>query len=137
MTDAKSTRTFLMTMLTMLAMCGIVVLCSLSPLATLGEHSNQFGDAGMFSALLGVAAPYLIPGVLLASGFRAAKVVLALVHGVFFLASAVMSIAAFVLWNTVFSGQPDAAMIGLLVCCAASVMLHAAWFPLAFWRGKR
>ena len=137
MTDAKSTRVFLMTLLTMLAMCGIVVLCSLSPLSTLGAHSNQFGDAGMFSALLGVAAPYVVPGILLACGFRAAKIVLAVVHGVFFLASAAVGITAFAAWQTLFSARPDAAMTGLLLCCVISAVLHIAWFPVAFLREKR
>ena len=137
MTDAKSTRVFLMTLLTMLGMCGIVVLCSLSPLSTLGEHANQFGDSGMFSALLGVAAPYLVPGILLASGFWAAKIILAVVHGVFFLGSAAVGITAFILWQTLFSAQPDAAMIGLLLCCAATAVLHIVWFPMAFLKEKR
>lgn len=129
-------KTFLMTLATMAAMCGIVVLCTLTPLSTLGEHSNQFGDAGMVSALLGVAAPYLIPGILMASGIRPAKIFLTIVNGVFLLASAAVGITALSLWQTVFGGQPNVFMTALLFCCVLSVVLHIAWFPVAFSRQR-
>jgi len=134
--NKTNTRVFVITLAAMLATCGIVVLCTLTPLSSLGEHSNQFGDSGMFRALLGAAAPYIIPCIFLGLGIRPAKIFLAVVDGVFLFVSAAAGITGLILWQAAFGARPDGFMTAFLLCCALSVALHIIWFFVAFSRPR-
>ncbi|WP_257821917.1 DUF5391 domain-containing protein [Salipaludibacillus agaradhaerens] len=109
--------------------CAVIVLSSLSPLAKTGPNANEFGSTGMWTAIGGILLVYLIPLLLYGIGVPAMKYVMAVLCGGGILTSVpIVGISALML-----SSSNDTVMLYSVIIVGCSlIIVNIAWFFFAF-----
>lgn len=116
----------LLTLLSALLFCSMIVVGSLSPLADFGTNTNQFGDIGMWSAIGFVLILYLLPLILFVYNVPLMKWIMATFCGVGLL----INISILLLTVTTF--LIDLVIIEVMILAITSIIVNLIFLPLAF-----
>lgn len=84
----------LVTILLALIWGTIMVLATISPFAQSGGASNEFGDIGMWLGLVFILILFLLPLYFQIKGSKVAKIVLAIIIGIFIIGAIAIVISA-------------------------------------------
>ena len=121
-------KTTVLTIILALIWCMIIVLATLSPLAQTGCTSNQFGDMGMWADIGLILVLFLLPQYFYDKGSKGAKIVLAVIIGIFILA--VMVIFGLVGLFLLKGVSISLILIAILSVCY--LLLSIGWYILSF-----
>ncbi|KHF40644.1 DUF5391 family protein [Halalkalibacter okhensis] len=120
----------LLTSLSALLFCALIVVGSLSPLANLGANANQFGDLGMWLAIAMVILCYSLPTILYFLSVSAMKVMMTIfcalgiiIHTFIILVLSVMTFIHVSLTPTI---------LGIFGLSFASILLNFIWLFVVF-----
>lgn len=127
MKEAKSIT--IVTIISAITFCALIIFASLSPLTTIGENANQFNSLEMWLSIAFVITSYLIPLMLYYIYPKLGKIMLAICCGIgviIFLSS----FAIFILLGFVLKMMSS--LITILVICSIGVMINIIWFAVAY-----
>ncbi|MCY8234722.1 DUF5391 domain-containing protein [Priestia endophytica] len=118
------------TILSAVLYCLLIVFTSLSPLSdTGGEHANEFGTAGIWSAIGMILAFYLVPLLLYIINVKGMTIVMAILCSMGILTHIVV-IASVLLMS--LGTSPFPYLIEIIATCILSFMVNFMWFFIAF-----
>ncbi|MEC0278336.1 DUF5391 family protein [Bacillus halotolerans] len=120
----------IMTAISALLFCAMIVAASLSPLAGTGGAANQFNSVGMWSAIGMIFVLYFIPLIIYMLGVDAMRYVMAVLCGFGLLIH--LSSAGFILMYSFFSDHPFSDVIFVIGISLAAAAVNVIWFVAAF-----
>lgn len=117
------------TILSAVLYCLLIVFTSLSPLSDTGEHANEFGTAGMWSAIGMILALYLVPLLLYIINVKGMTIVMAILCSIGILIHIVVIASVLVMS---LGTSPFPYLIEIIATCILSFMVNFMWFFIAF-----
>lgn len=127
---AKKNGVVIMTLISALLFCSVVVATSLSPLSDLGPNANKFGSLGMWSAIGTVLAFYILPLIVYMLGVDAMRYVMGVLCGFGLLINLSQIVVILVLG--VFAENIIPSLLGVTCVCVATVIVSIIWYFVAF-----
>ncbi|MCR6109726.1 DUF5391 family protein [Bacillus sp. A301a_S52] len=129
----KKFNVMVMSVISAMLFCSVVVLSSLSSLANTGPNANEYGSTGMWAAIVGILIFYIIPLVLYGIGVEAMSYVMATFCGVGILISmTIVGVSVLML-----SPSNDNVMLySVIILGFALILVNIAWFFFAFYSKK-
>ncbi|QHZ49238.1 MULTISPECIES: DUF5391 family protein [Bacillus] len=121
----------IMTLISAVLFCSLLVSASLSPLADSGPNVNQFGSLGMWAAMATVLLFYMLPLIVYMIGINAMKFVMAVLCGIGLLA--VIAMIPIILIFGAFSGTTPS-LLGIIGICIVLAFVNVIWLFVAFRR---
>ena len=124
----------IVTIISALLFCSLLIMISLSPLAESGPNANEFGSLGMWSAAGVILVLYILPLIIYKVGVTAMRYIMAIFCGIGILIN-VASMGIVLLINLKVSHFPYLAeIIGISI---AAVIVNIIWFFVAFLSSKK
>ena len=123
----------LLTLLSALTFCGIIVASSLSPLSEIG-NANQFNSIGMWLAIFMILVLYALPLMLYSLGLEWVKYVMSV-----FCALGILSIVFMILIVLIIGATKGiiASLTGVIFACGINLIINFIWFVAAFSKTNR
>ena len=124
----------IVTMISALLFCSLIIMASLSPLAESGPNANEFGSLGMWSAVGMILVLYILPLMIYKVGVAAMRYIMAVFCGIGIFIN-VANIGIVSLIGLKVSPFPYLAEIaGISI---AAVIVNIIWFFVAFRSPKK
>ncbi|MGE8203605.1 DUF5391 family protein [Heyndrickxia sp. NPDC080065] len=127
-------KVILMTIVSAVLFCSLIIVTSLSPLSDLGANANKFNTFGMWSAVGMILFFYILPLLLYMVGVNAMKFVMAVFCG-FGIVIYLPVIPMVLVLGATKHIFPD--LIGVMVTCFAGIIANIIWFYTAFRSSRR
>ncbi|WP_397537972.1 DUF5391 family protein [Rummeliibacillus pycnus] len=127
MTNKKSIS--VITIISALLFCTIIVAVSLSPLSELGEHANKFNSQGMWESIGSILLFYAIPLFIYLIGLEWIKYIMTFLCAFGIIIFAFVLFIALVIGNSINS-IPE--LVNVLVVCSLAIIVNVIWFFVAF-----
>lgn len=118
----------IMTLVSAFLFCSMLIASSLSPLAESGPNANQFGSAGMWSAIGTVLIFYILPLIVYLAGVNAMKYVMAVLCSFGML----INLAIIPLVMGIFANKMNIPLLAVIALCIISLIVNTVWFIVAF-----
>lgn len=134
MKQSNAVGIMIVTMISALLFCSLIIMISLSPLAESGPNANEFGSLGMWSAVGMILVLYILPLIIYKAGLTAMRYIMAIFCGIGILVN-VASMGIVLLVNVKVSHFPYLSeIIGISI---AAVIVNIIWFFVAFLSSKK
>ncbi|MGE7623215.1 DUF5391 family protein [Viridibacillus sp. NPDC096237] len=118
-----------MTLISAILFCALLVVSSLTPISDLGQNANKFGTVGMWLGMVMILFCYLLPVILFVAGINAMKFVMAILCGFGIL------IFTTTIGAVIFLGFVQNMILEILVVvaiCLAAIIVNISWFFVAY-----
>ncbi|MCY8512762.1 DUF5391 family protein [Bacillus atrophaeus] len=126
----KKNGIIVMTLVSALLFCLLIVTASLSPVADTGPKANQFNTLGMWMAVGTILVFYLFPLIVYMLGVKAMKIVMAVFCAIGLLIN--LSVMAVMIVMGAVGDYSISSLMGVTVFCIASLIVNVVWFFSAF-----
>ncbi|MFJ8262771.1 DUF5391 family protein [Rummeliibacillus sp. NPDC094406] len=128
MTNKKSIS--VVTIISAILFCTIIIAGSLSPLSELGENANKFNSQGMWESIGSILLFYAIPLFLYLTGLDWIIYIMTFLCAFGIIIFAFVLFIALVIGNSINYSIP--ALVNVLVVCSLAIIVNVIWFFVAF-----
>lgn len=127
---------FLITLLSALLFCFLIIVISLSPLASYGKNANQFNSVGMWSSIGIIIMFYVVPLIAYLLGLKLMKYVTAILVFLALLTDLALTMLNLIL-PKLNKSITIASLSGVLGICIISLIVNFSWFFIAFAKSSK
>ncbi|MGE7924221.1 DUF5391 family protein [Viridibacillus arvi] len=118
-----------MTLISAILFCSLLVVSSLTPISDLGPNANKFGSVGMWLGMMMILFCYLLPIILFVAGINAMKFIMALLCG-FGILIFTATMGTVLVLGFVQNIVPEIFVV--VAICLAAIIVNISWFFVAF-----
>ncbi|WP_245639469.1 DUF5391 family protein [Viridibacillus arvi] len=118
-----------MTLISAILFCSLLVVSSLTPISDLGPNANKFGSVGMWLGMVMILFCYLLPVILLLAGINSMKFFMAILCG-FGILIFTATMGTVLILGFVQNIVPE--IFGVVAICLAAIIVNISWFFVAF-----
>ncbi|MFF3099889.1 DUF5391 family protein [Viridibacillus arvi] len=118
-----------MTLISAILFCSLLVISSLTPISDLGPNANKFGSVGMWLGMVMILFCYLLPVILFVAGINAMKFIMAILCG-FGILIFTATMGTVLVLGFVQNIVPEIFVV--VAICFAAIIVNISWFFVAF-----
>lgn len=118
-----------MTLISAILFCSLLVVSSLTPISDLGPNANKFGSVGMWLGMVMILFCYLLPVILLLAGINSMKFFMAILCG-FGILIFTATMGTVLVLGFIQNIVPE--IFGVVAICLAAIIVNISWFFVAF-----
>ncbi|MGF9978078.1 DUF5391 family protein [Viridibacillus arvi] len=118
-----------MTLISAILFCSLLVVSSLTPISDLGPNANKFGSVGMWLGMVMILFCYLLPVILFLAGINSMKFFMAILCG-FGILIFTATMGTVLILGFVQNIVPE--IFGVVAICLAAIIVNISWFFVAF-----
>jgi hypothetical protein len=122
----------IVTLISCLLFCSMIVVISLSPLSDMGENANKFNSAGMWSAVGSIFLSYIIPLTLYLLRMEFIKYIMAVFCFLGLVTSISIVAIIFAIDDLRSVIYTDLSLMIVVVCCSLLFIINILWLSVAF-----
>ncbi|MGE7835293.1 DUF5391 family protein [Viridibacillus arvi] len=119
----------IMTLISAILFCSLLVVSSLTPISDLGPNANKFGSVGMWLGMVMILFCYLLPVILFLAGINSMKFFMAILCG-FGILIFTATMGTVLILGFVQNIVPE--IFGVVAICLAAIIVNISWFFVAF-----
>lgn len=137
MDKKRQIKVMVITLVSWLLFCSLIVVVSLSPLSELGEGANHFNSVGMWTSFGISTLGYLIPLAFFLLGVKYFKTIMTIFCSMGLLSGLTMIGTIIVLCSFVSNISYDSTIIGSLISSGLLCVVNLVWFIVVFSPGSK
>ncbi|MGG0663284.1 DUF5391 family protein [Viridibacillus arvi] len=118
-----------MTLISAILFCSLLVVSSLTPISDLGPNANKFGSVGMWLGMVMILFCYLLPVILFLAGINSMKFFMAILCG-FGILIFTATMGTVLILGFVQNIVPE--IFGVVAIFLAAIIVNISWFFVAF-----
>ncbi|WP_182009609.1 DUF5391 family protein [Priestia aryabhattai] len=132
-TQNSKSSIILVTIVSAILLCSLLIVSSLSSLSDSGPNVNKFGDVGMWTSLGTILVFYFLPLIIYVLGVDSMKIVMAVFCGLGMLI--VITVLLVMAFMDIFSSNSLIISIGAFGLGVAALISNIIWYVVAFRAG--
>ncbi|ALC80978.1 hypothetical protein AM592_04775 [Bacillus gobiensis] len=118
----------ILTLVSAFLFCSMLIASSLSPISESGPNANQFGSAGMWSAIGTVLAFYILPLIAYLAGLDAMRSIMAVLCSF----GVMINFVIIPVVLGIFANKMNTSLIVVIALCFILLIINTVWFITAF-----
>lgn len=126
---SEKKKAIIITLLSAIVFCALIIAASLSPLSEMGENANQFNSLGMWLAIAIILTFYIVPLALYVFGPKWMKIIMAILcaTGIVVFLSTIVAVVIIGIINDMLT-----TLISVIMICGLGIIVNTVWFFVAF-----